>query len=212
MNKLQISWWTLLIIWTIQLVVILILVSPEHMNGIVESEYRKTETWLGKSNTQQLYAKATFQYERYFIASQFKERAYEIFLPRDVKMNNRGMERLRNAPLWDHVRNRLDSFFLLLMTILFRGRIFFSVFLLSIPYLTPVVIDGLMRREKLKLGEENASVTLYTVAKRAFMTCLFLPLFVLFWPLPISPIYLLMWTIFMGFSLWIVASHTQHRF
>ncbi len=211
MSNVSPSWWMYLIIWALQVVLVMIFINPEQVRKVVTEEYRKTEMWLGKENTEQLYAKATGQYQRYIIQSKFKEVTYEIFLPRNVEIENRGMERMRQASFWEHVEDRLESFFLLIKTMLFRSKIFVNAFLLSCPYLFPVIIDGLMRREVLKISEDNASLNLYTIAKKTFLACLFLPFFMLFWPWAISPIYLLAWTIFMAFTLWVVASHVQHR-
>ncbi|BBL92319.1 MULTISPECIES: DUF4400 domain-containing protein [Vibrio] len=211
MSNLTSSWWVYLILWALQVILVILFVNPEQVRKVVTEEYRKTELWLGKENTEQLYAKATGQYKQYIIKSKFKEVTYDIFLPRNVEMENKGMERLRQASFWDLVKDRLDSLFLLLKTILFRAKIFINAFLLSCPYLLPVIVDGLMRREVLKISEENASLNLYTVCKKVFLGCLFIPFFMLFWPWAISPIYLLVWTVFMAFTLWIVASHVQHR-
>ncbi|BBM67622.1 MULTISPECIES: DUF4400 domain-containing protein [Vibrio] len=211
MSNVSPSWWMYLIIWALQVVLVMIFINPEQVKKVVTEEYRKTEMWLGKENTEQLYAKATGQYQRYIIQSKFKEVTYDIFLPRNVEMENKGMERMRQASFWLHVQDRLESFFLLIKTMLFRAKIFINAFILSCPYLFPVIIDGLMRREVLKISEDNASLNLYTIAKKTFLVCLFLPFFMLFWPWAISPIYLLVWTIFMAFTLWIVASHVQHR-
>jgi hypothetical protein len=84
-------------------------------------------------------------------------------------------------------------------------------FFLTLPYLIPVMIDGLMAREILKLSEDNASVTMYSISKYTLAFLVFLPFLMMFWPWAISPMWLLIWAIIFSMNVWQVAKNFQHR-
>jgi hypothetical protein len=207
----KMSWWGYIIIWAMQIVLVMMFISPDHIKEEVATEYKKTEWWLGVQNTAELYKKSTFDYKHSFVETGIEDFVFDTFVLHKQETDDKAMARAQKEPLWKVIEDRLTALFFIIQTMFFRARLFLMTFFLTLPYLIPVMIDGLMAREILKLSEDNASVTMYSISKYTLAFLVFLPFLMMFWPWAISPMWLLIWAIIFSMNVWQVAKNFQHR-
>lgn len=211
MNKTVLFW---LVIFVCEIVVVMVFINPTYIKSEFKKEVVTVNKWFGKDKTKEMYADSLKAYQSMFVETGIIEESYHFFLPKshseDVKVNE-GIERLGKAKIWGYIKERLDAFWLVVKSGMFRFQLLLICFLHCLPFLVPSLVDGLMQREICKTSEENASLNIYTVSKSVLLTVLILPPVLLVWPFAISPLYVGWWALFLAISAWLMSANVQHR-
>lgn len=211
MNKTLIFW---VVVLGLEFLFIITLINPSYVKGEFRQEIKSVVHWFGKTKTEDMYRQSQKNYKSLFVESGVKQASYDWLLPKsnqELGIRNEGIKELGNAKIWKFIKNRLDAFWNMVKSSLFRFEVLLICFMHSIPLLVPAAIDGLMQREVTKRGSENASINFYTQSKNVLFTALILPPILLIWPMAISPIYVGWWALILVVSIWLTAANTQHR-
>lgn len=205
-----------MIILGCEIVVVMVFINPKYIKSELKKEVVTVDRWFGTEKTKEMYADSVEMYKSAFVETGLIKGSYNFFLPKshnthpNVKRNT-GIEKLGRAKIWVYVKARLDTFWLVVKSGMFRFQLLLICFLHCLPFLIPSLVDGLMQREICKTSEENASLNIYTVSKGVLLTVLVLPPVLLVWPFAISPLYVGWWAIFLAVSAWLMSANVQHR-
>ena len=144
-----------------------------------------------------------------FVDTGIVEESRDFFVEHRSREYKEGWQRVSDAPLWDMLVEAMEKFWMVLESGMLRLQIMSVCLLISLSFIVPSLIDGLIKREIQKYGEENVSINIYSVSTLVFCSAFLLPFILLFWPMAISPPYMAIWTLILAGSLWLLASNVQ---
>lgn len=211
MNKTVLFW---LIILGCEMVAVMVFINPGYINKEFKKEVLTVNQWFGSEKTKEMYLSSAEIYQSMFVDTGIKRGSYSFFLPKDHDVSlkrNEGMDRLGKAKIWFYIQERLDAFWMVVKSGMFRFQLLLICFLHCLPFLIPSLVDGLMQREICKTSEDNASLNIYTVSKTTLLSVMILPPVLLVWPFAISPLYVGWWALLLAVSAWLMSANVQHR-
>jgi hypothetical protein len=211
MNRTVLFW---LVVFGCEIIVLLVFINPTYIHSEFKKEVLTINKWFGAQKTKEMYTDSLDVYQSMFVDTGIINGSYRFFLPNKENLEtqtNTGIRKLGKAKIWVWIKERLDSFWVVVKTGIFRFQLLLICFMHCLPFLMPSLIDGLMQREICKTSEENASLNVYTVSKNVLLSVLILPPILLVWPFAISPVYVGWWALFLATSAWLMSANVQHR-
>jgi hypothetical protein len=204
--------WIIIFILIAEILIVAVAIGPEHVKEENKKELRIIVKWFGKEKAKEMYLSSRDNFNWMFKDSGIVKGSYSFLLPNNEnKYKNKGVERMDSSPIWAAIQRRIDSFWIVIKSGFLRFELLLLCLLHCLPFLIPVVIDGLMKREICKLSEDNASLPIYTLSKYTFNFCLIGPPVLFLLPFSISPIYVGVWALLFASSSWLMSSNVQHR-
>ena len=101
-----------------------------------------------------------------------------FYTDQSLERDNAAFSWVNDEKLFASVNERLEAVFYLFEAMMFRFDTFLICLLLSLLVLIPTVIDGLCRWQILRSSDNNASINIYNVSERFFISyfcCLYTP-------------------------------------
>jgi hypothetical protein len=211
MNKTVLFW---LLILGCEIVVVMVFINPSYVQTEFRKEVVTVNKWFGAEKTKEIYTNSVEVYQSMFVDTGIIKGSYSFFLPKahdESVKRNAGIDRLGKSKIWGYVQDRLDAFWMVVKSGMFRFQLLLICFLHCLPFLIPSLVDGLMQREICKTSEDNASLNIYTVSKTVLLSVMILPPILLVSPFAISPLYVGWWALFLAVSAWLMSANVQHR-
>lgn len=188
---------------------ILCLIPRKHLVEIIDAERQHSVTWFGENKAKEMIDDASSLFNLLFVDTGIVEESRDFFVEHRSREYKEGWQRVSDAPLWDMLVEAMEKFWMVLESGMLRLQIMSVCLLISLSFIVPSLIDGLIKREIQKYGEENVSINIYSVSTLVFCSAFLLPFILLFWPMAISPPYMAIWTLILAGSLWLLASNVQ---
>lgn len=194
----------------LQMVLLPLLVPTDHLVNTFNKERKHVANWFGYDRTMEMIVDADENFEALFINTGIASELTE-WLTHDpnIDYKNDGMNEVSQHPFFEVISEKLQNVWLMAKGGLLRVEMIFISILLSLSFLIPSVIDGLVIRERLRGSTDNVSTIFYHQSQKIFTGCLLLPLLAVFWPIAMSPIYFVVWTFFLAGSVWLMCKNLQ---
>ncbi|GAA5132710.1 DUF4400 domain-containing protein [Thalassotalea piscium] len=189
---------------------IMSLMPLESVKSIIEEETNHTKTWFGEQKTNSMLKDASNLFTLLFISTGAVQGSNDFFLKHRKKRYNKGWQQVSDAKIFDMLASAMEKIWLVIKSGMLRLQIMWVCLLLGMSFILPALIDGLAIRQIQKWGESNVSPNLYSYFNVIFISCFAVPFILLFWPMAITPIYMLAWTVILAGSLWVISSNWQH--
>lgn len=179
--------------------------------SILNEERQNVVKWFGENKTRKMLKNADELYIKLFQETGMVDGSIHFVLRHRDNKQKAGWEKMSNSTVWDSLANGIKRIWLVIRGGFFRLQVMWICFLLSLSFIVPSLVDGLVKRAISKLGESNVSLNIYNLSMPVFLSAIGLPLFLLFLPVAISPVYMLIWTVILAGSVWLISSNVQHE-
>jgi hypothetical protein len=188
---------------------ILAFLPRQHLVDVIHTERQYSLKWFGEEKSLEMINSANGVFNGMFVDTGLVEGSNNFFLKHRNKKHGKGFQKMSDSKFWDHLVSGVDKMWLIIESGMLRLQIMWVCLLLSLSFVIPSLLDGVVKREIRKYGEDNSSINVYSVAMLVLTSTFSLPLVLLFWPMAISPPYMAIWTIILAFSIWLLSSNVQ---
>jgi hypothetical protein len=201
------------LILILEIIAVAIIFEPHDVERSIKQEISYLQTWFGKDKTKEMVVDAHNAFDSVFVSTGIMDEFNSWFDYRqDVShIKNEGVRALGESGFVYSFWEKLDQFWMIMKFSLLRVQMMSVSLLLALTFIIPSVVDGLMIRQVNRYGDGNVSVNLYNFAEYSFYACLALPVYLMFAPVALSPIVMVFYTLFLSFSIFILAQNLQHR-
>jgi hypothetical protein len=201
-----------LVLLLIEIIVIVALVSPQRINATIQQEQIAFQNWFGQNKTKDMIIASNTTFDFLFVETGIAEEFNSWFYHDTSKRyRNQGIQTLNESSFFSGFYSRLEQFWLVIRFSFLRAQMIWVCLILALTFIIPAIIDGLMIRQVQRYGDENVSLNLYQFAEYTFYSCLIFPLYIMFSPITISPLYMVPYCLVLACSVWVLAANVQHR-
>lgn len=180
----------------------------EHLVEIVDQERQSTVKWFGKEKSTEMIDDANVMFDKLFVTSGIHDSSVNFFV-RHTDKDNGLFQEFGEASIFQDLSNGVKKIWFVIQSGMLRLEVMYVCLILSFTFLIPSFIDGINRRTIVRYSEMNVSIIMYTESLKIFFFCLAFPLALLFWPMAISPIYMVCWTLVLALAVWTASSNFQ---
>ena len=199
----------LLVLWTVQLALVLLLVDASWIEAQIDVERDQLEAHFGRDQAQRLLTQARLIFDRWLIGTEIVDHSYTMVTP-DPGTHKHGMENV--APwFFAWLQARLDTLWLLLLQIILRVLVLKEWLIVVAAGVLAAMLDGYIQRHIKRLENRLASADRYLLARQAALLGLVFP--AIYVALPIAaPMWLApAWGLYMSLTVRALLAHAQHQ-
>lgn len=202
----------LTLLFLFEIVLLAMIIPRDYLITMVNTERQHILHWFAPERTAQMLSDAQDSFQRLIVDSGFQQGFIDTFYIDAGDLNrNDGINTFVQQQEVSWSNERIDSFWIILQAVFLRWDLFVICITLSLLFIIPTIVDGLMNWQKLRSSDENASINIYNVAEKALYLLAILPVYGIFAPFPITPPVIILWALVIAFCIWLMASNLQHR-
>lgn len=195
------------LLWLLQAALIVLLFNAQWLQRQAQDERAAMAAHLGSTRYERLQQRAEGLYARLFVESGAVAGSYARLLPDRSQPGN-----LDLAPwFFRWLARRLDAFWWLVNQGLYRALLLNEWGRYLVWVFAATCCDGLIRRKIKQAGHQSPSSDRYTLARRALLLLMLLPVVYLSLPVSVAPIFVPLWGGMLALTLALLTSHMQHQ-